>query len=286
MALAGGSWLDTHINVVSVVIACFAVVFGAGLSITLWWKPRAAKNLVWRRLSAYRVVDAALLEPLGLKVSLGDVEIERPNLVLVEILNTGPGEIRADDWDDPIRWQFARAVPVSTKIERKPGASIRLTEGVAPDGSPTYLPKSLSQGEWIRFRFITDGEPNFPELIARLPSVSVIRDVTPKDRRRLWIRSKRPVWTYIYLALVVALIIEVRGVGRQWAANPFLRYFADLYAVVTLSLVTVFFLVPIVFAWKLFVRMIKAIVAVFRPDEMRIRRDSRQPEPDDELASK
>lgn len=106
---------------------------------------------------------------LPLKVVFDGKDVSSPFITHVRLGNTGKIELKADDFDGPIRISFNSSVILQVRLSGRSSTAINPT--VLKDASSksiSFTPTLLNAGEWIEYQLITDGALETPHVHARV----------------------------------------------------------------------------------------------------------------------
>jgi hypothetical protein len=189
-----------------------------------YWLSRKPKRFGWELISKTRIISKSSRD-LPLTVEYDGLPVESPNIVVVRVGNTGKAELRAQDFDGPVRLEFARSILMSASVSKKLDESITV-DFVRADDSISFTPTLLNAGEWIEFQFVTNGDLEAPSIHAR---------VAGQDGRVLDVDKRKRAWEpWAVVGLLIATMSpfgasqflgeEGIGIGLLVAAAGFLLF--------------------------------------------------------------
>ncbi|WP_224025856.1 hypothetical protein [Arthrobacter sp. NicSoilC5] len=194
------SWFDQNAGWIGFVSAILGVI-SFGLSILFYVWGRKPKQLGWRVLSKYGMIRGRRALP-KLSVSYGGQELFNPVATLVRIENYGKVEIRKEDWEIPVEFNYDESRIVQAAIVDKSDGNIGATinEHNLSDAKCTLQPMLLNQGEWFDVQIITDGPVEEPAINARIAGVTgKLADM--EERKQKFQR-----WMFLAIVAGVALL--------------------------------------------------------------------------------
>lgn len=106
---------------------------------------------------------------LPLKVVFEGKDVSSPFITQVRLGNTGKVELKADDFDGPIRISFNDSVILQVRLSGR--SSEAINPAVSKDASfksISFTPTLLNSGEWIEYQLIADGPLEAPKVYARV----------------------------------------------------------------------------------------------------------------------
>jgi hypothetical protein len=169
-------WLSKY--TAELVIGAVFFVFGA---IAQWWLGRRRKTLDWQLK-----IDESLVHPTvqrytpGLSVTVDDLDLEQPRIVLLRIVNSGKDEVRADEYTKPITIEVPGAGIADAIVTAVSEPDVYELRSIRHDNASTadpladimtlpvsLVPELLNQGDWIELQLLVAGVQGAPEVSAR-----------------------------------------------------------------------------------------------------------------------
>lgn len=166
------SWFDQNAGWIGFVSAILGAI-SFGLSIWFYILGRKPKQLGWRVLSKYGMIRGRWDAP-KLTISYEGQELINPVATLVRIENHGKVEIRKEDWEIPVGFNFQDSRIVQAAVVDKSDGNIAATidDQRLDEVSCSLKPMLLNQGEWFDVQLITDGPVEEPAINARIAGVT------------------------------------------------------------------------------------------------------------------
>lgn len=178
------SWFDANagwVGFAGLIIGVSALITGF---LFYWWS-RRPKRLGWQFMSQTRLPSVGTSGSLAKLVLADGQEVERPNLSVIRVGNTGKAEIPADAFDGPIRVSFNRSKLIGVALYDRLGLGIR-AEITQIDNTATFTPSLLNKGEWFEVQFLTDGDAEVPQLVARVAGHDTETADVAEKRNDFW----------------------------------------------------------------------------------------------------
>ncbi|MFB9654774.1 hypothetical protein [Pseudarthrobacter oxydans] len=171
-------WLGEQIDII-------LGVAGLATGFIFWWLSRRPKKFGWEVLN-YTSIVSRVGKGLPLKVVYDGQDVRSPNLVMLRLGNAGKAELRAQDFDGPVRIEFksGRLLAASVIDTSVPDISPEFDQN---ENSVSFTPSLLNAGEWISFQFVTDGPLETPRVHARVAGqTGQITDLV-RERQKTWL---------------------------------------------------------------------------------------------------
>lgn len=166
------SWFDQNAGWIGFASAILGAI-SFGLSIWFYFLGRKPKQLGWRVLSKYGMIRGRRVVP-KLSVSYGGQELFNPVATLVRIENYGKVEIRKEDWEIPVEFNYDESRIVQAAIVDRSDGNIAavIDEQSLSDAKCALQPMLLNHGEWFDVQLITDGPVEEPAINARIAGLT------------------------------------------------------------------------------------------------------------------
>jgi hypothetical protein len=157
-----------------------AVFFILG-AVVQWWLGRRRNTLDWELK-----IDEALVHPTvrrytpGLSVTIDDLDLEQPRIVLLRIVNSGKDKVRADDYTRPITIEVPGAGIADAIVTAVSDPDVYELRSIRHDNVSTadpladimnrpvsLAPQLLNEGDWIELQLLVAGVEGTPKVSAR-----------------------------------------------------------------------------------------------------------------------
>ena len=115
------------------------------------------KKVDWLPVSAtpiLRIVAEQRANYQDLRVTLGKVPVENPNLILLRIVNTGTSAMRQEDFDPPIAFDFGEVPVIRASIADRAKKTSTIVLDKVSDSKYSLSVSSLNPGQWIDVQFM------------------------------------------------------------------------------------------------------------------------------------
>lgn len=165
-------------------------VLGLATGFWFYWLSRKPKRFGYQVISKTRILAHQSVD-LPLQVVYAGHEVSSPNILVLRLGNTGKAEIRAEDYEGPIKIAFQSSQILSGMVSGKSDDAI--DADVISSGAPNaavFKPVLLNPGEWVDLQFVTDGPLEIPSIHSRIAGQTVAVSDAEKSRKKVW----RPVY--------------------------------------------------------------------------------------------
>lgn len=143
-------------------------VVGVVTGFLFYWWSRRPKKFGWQIMNQTPILSTGSGH-LPLKVVFDGQDVSSPYITQVRLGNTGKIELKADDFDGPVRISFNNSVILQVRNSGRSSEAINpALSKPASSKSISFTPTLLNQGEWIEYQLIMDGELETPEIYARV----------------------------------------------------------------------------------------------------------------------
>jgi hypothetical protein len=199
-----GTWLgEQFANILAVAALITGFIF--------YWLSRRPKRFGWQSISTLPIVRANTRN-LPLKVVYDGQEVSSPNLIVLRLGNVGKAEIRASDFDGPVRIEFPKGQLLASSISATVPDDLQLELDTTVPNCVSFTPSLLNAGEWVDLRFVTDGPVYVPTVHARVAGqTSEMTDVAQRTKR-IWLRVLLLGGVITFGPLIMGIILRDRSI--------------------------------------------------------------------------
>ncbi len=163
-------------------------VLGLILAFVIPWWMRAPIKPAWQLRTQMAILSAGVH---GKAVTITNVNghvADYPQLSIIRFGNRGKGELKAADYDGPVKIDFKnRIVGAAIHDPLEVGTRYELSY---KDMELTFKPFLLRKDEWLELQVITDGGQDTPALTARLVGHRADVQELSKERYQFWLLTQ------------------------------------------------------------------------------------------------
>lgn len=225
-------------GVLSAWLGVVAAVAALPLALIIYRLQKKTKKLVYKVTSSdLRPTEASV----PLQVVHGSRPLTEPRLVLVTFINAGSAEIRAGDFEEPVRITFTDKTKIeSVAVSQSKPHSLGASTILESDESIQLQPLLLNPEDRFTLELLVDGQGSAVNVSGRVAGVKELLNISPTSEPKSSISFRRPILvipvaiagllaTFILIFFAAALAVQMytpysysdsnNGYGEQ-AAMP------------------------------------------------------------------